>query len=404
MSFLVSLNTWNKTSATDMKLHITDTQKYYNADFFKELRDGAHQSAEVIVPLILSWVKPSSVVDVGCGDGTWLSVFQSSGVKDILGLDGSYVLSDMLQISEEYFLPKDLSQPVSIERTFDLAMSLEVAEHLPAESAPVFVDSLTRLSEVVLFSAAIPHQGGTNHINEQWPSYWAALFATRGYVAIDILRGEIWNNPAVQPWYAQNSFLFVKSDRLSNYPVLEAAASQTSFLGQSVVHPTIYLQHCPDNSPALQEKSSESEDSRTIQILGVTLHPSTEIQTGEALTAQITYQMQSPVESAIFTLSLSNEDGTVLLDTETIVAPLSDELLISRSLQVQIDRLDLVAGNYFVNPGIFSTDGAQTYDFQQNLYPLTVRATDPGKGFLSPPMRWVSSSEGANDRKSGSEE
>lgn len=371
-----------------MKSKTADPQALYDADFFEELRRGAHQSAEVIVPLILEWVQPGSVVDVGCGDGTWLSVFQAGGIDDILGLDGSYVLSETLQIPKERFVPKDLSQPVSLGRTFDLAVSLEVAEHLPAESAPGFVESLTSLSDVVLFSAAIPHQGGTHHVNEQWPNYWIDLFESRGYIPVDSLRRRLWNDAAVQPWYAQNSFLFVRGDRLTHYPLLQSAASQIPSFGLSVVHPTIYLQRCPESTPAAEH--SEEEPSQVVQILDITLHPSSKIQRGEALTVHIKYQTQAPIETAIFTLSLTNEAGVILLDTETTVS-LPDELLMTGSLQLQIDRLDLAEGDYFINPGIFSTDWTQTYDFQQNFGLLTVESDSPSKGLFDPPMRWSTS-------------
>ena len=363
---------------------------FYNSNFFEDLRYGAHHSATVIVPLILDWVYPKSVVDVGCGDGTWLSVFQACGINDILGLDGSYVQSEMLQIPEQYFMPKDLSQTIVLNRTFDLAISLEVAEHLPEESALCFVESLVKLSEVVLFSAALPHQGGTNHINEQWPNYWIALFEAQGYIAVDILRKRIWDNTDVEPWYAQNSFLFVRSDRLAKYPSLQDALTQTSFFGRSVVQPTIYLQKCSSALSAPQSEKDKLEVSQIIQILGVTLHPSAEIQSGEALTIQITYLIKAPVEAAIFTLSLSKEDGTVLLDTETLMTSLLDQPLIPSYIQLQIDRLDLVEGNYFINPGIFSIDWTQTYDFQWHHYSVIVRSAKSYKGLFQPPMRWHS--------------
>ena len=373
-----------------MKSKAADPQALYDVDFFEELRRGAHQSAAVIVPLILEWIQPRSVVDVGCGDGTWLSVFQASGIDDILGLDGSYVLSETLQIPKECFVSKDLSQSVSLNRTFDLAVSLEVAEHLPAESAPGFVESLTNLSDVVLFSAAIPHQGGTHHVNEQWPNYWIDLFESRGYIPVDSLRPRLWNDAAVQPWYAQNSFIFVRGDRLSHYPLLKAVASQIPSFGPSVVHPTIYLQHCLETStPAAQH--SEEEPSKVVQILDIALHPSSKIQRGEALSVQIKYQTQAPIETAIFTLSLSSEAGIILLDTETVVS-LPDEPLVTGFLQLQIDRLDLAEGNYFISSGIFSIDWAQTHDFQQNLGSLTVESESPSKGLFAPPMRWRTAS------------
>lgn len=99
----------------------------------------------------------------------------------------------------------DLTTSLKSDRLFDLVMSLEVAEHLDAKYAETFVDSLTNFGPVILFSAAVPFQGGEHHVNEQWPSYWEELFAKKGYVAVDAIRKHIWQNPEVEWWYAQKS-------------------------------------------------------------------------------------------------------------------------------------------------------------------------------------------------------
>jgi 2-polyprenyl-3-methyl-5-hydroxy-6-metoxy-1,4-benzoquinol methylase len=99
---------------------------------------------------------PKSVIDVGCAAGTWLSVFRRSGVVDVLGTDTGYAENKMMAIAPEAFRKIDLEKPFLLERTFEMAMSLEVAEHLPEESAEGFVDSLTCLAPVILFSAANP--------------------------------------------------------------------------------------------------------------------------------------------------------------------------------------------------------------------------------------------------------
>jgi SAM-dependent methyltransferase len=184
---------------------------------------------------------PQSVVDVGCGIGTWLSVFYEQGISDILGIDGAYVNRDQLLFPEEYFVACDLTKPLILpsdhRSSFDLAVSLEVAEHLPEESAAQFVASLVLLAPVVLFSAAIPHQGGTDHVNEQWPNYWAALFHDRGYVTIDWLRPQIWDNANVAYYYAQNSLLFVGEEHLAKYPELQGYIVAPEDAMLSRVHP-----------------------------------------------------------------------------------------------------------------------------------------------------------------------
>jgi SAM-dependent methyltransferase len=212
----------------------------YDENFFLELQEGARRSAREIVPLVLRLLHPRSVVDVGCGLGTWLAVFAESGVPDVLGIDGDYVNLQDLEIPKDRFLAHDLSKPLRLGRSFDLVLSLEVAEHLSEDHAATFVDTLTGLGGVVLFSAAIPFQGGTNHVNEQWPEYWAALFLRKGYAPVDCIRREVWRNESVDWWYAQNTLLFVEEDRLSRPPF--AGRLERAPVSQlALVHPKQYL-------------------------------------------------------------------------------------------------------------------------------------------------------------------
>ncbi|MBV9463554.1 MAG: methyltransferase domain-containing protein [Verrucomicrobiae bacterium] len=212
----------------------------YSPSFFQN-RDDALRSARAAVPAILECVRPASVVDVGCGVGSWLKAFQENGVGDFLGIDGDYVDPDWLAIPREKFQAADLSKPLPLPRAFDLVLSLEVAEHLPTSAADTFVDSLVGLGPVILFSAAIPLQGGNAHVNEQWQDYWAAKFEGRGYVVVDALREKLWSQSEVNYFYAQNALFYVRSERLKDYPVLSAAREKTRRSQLNVVHPKQFL-------------------------------------------------------------------------------------------------------------------------------------------------------------------
>jgi len=215
------------------------TKKKYSRRFYRKQSLGSLSSAREIVPLILELIQPTSVIDVGCGIGTWLSVFKEHYIDDILGVDGDYVDRKMLLIPEERFMPLDLTKPIRMQRHFDLVISLEVAEHLPEVYADVFVETLTRLGTLVLFSAAIPFQRGTGHANEQWPDYWAEKFEKRGYVPVDCLRRRIWQNQDVEVFYAQNLLMFIDERELERYPTLKIERERTGQL--SIVHPAIYM-------------------------------------------------------------------------------------------------------------------------------------------------------------------
>ncbi len=186
----------------------------YGRQFFVGREARAAASADVVVPLLLSLFPVASVVDVGCANGLWLEAFARLGIADYLGLDGDYVPRDLLRIPADRFRVTDLKQPPRLERRFDLACSLEVAEHLPADSADTFVDFLVSAAPVVAFSAAVPRQGGDGHVNEQWQSYWQARFARRGYLCIDCLRPALYGNTAVNWWYRQNMLVYCERGRV----------------------------------------------------------------------------------------------------------------------------------------------------------------------------------------------
>lgn len=194
-------------------------------------------SPKEVIPLLKELRPIHSVVDVGCGLAAWLKVFKDMGAADIMGIDGMYTKQRKLMISEEDMLFYDLEtlnekMPV-VDRKFDLALCLEVAEHLKPEIAPYLVKFLTQLSDVILFSAAVPYQGGINHVNEQWVEYWQALFEEEEFIYYDVIRPKIWSNKNVKWWYKQNAFIVAKKG------VFDLPKEPIS----NMIHPELFLQH-----------------------------------------------------------------------------------------------------------------------------------------------------------------
>ena len=216
-------------------------KKKYSDIWYKNLIASSIQSAREIVPYLLELVKPKSVIDVGCGLGAWLYVFQEHGVSAIMGIDGDWVDKKMLIIQQDQFLSSNFNNLIELDKKFDLVVCLEVGEHLPESSARKFVKSLTTLGNVIFFSAAIPFQGGTNHINEQWPEYWVKLFRDRDYLVIDCFRKKFWNNEKIRYFYRQNCFIFVKRDHLNTNKLLKEEHENSNKLMLSIVHPIMYL-------------------------------------------------------------------------------------------------------------------------------------------------------------------
>lgn len=214
---------------------------YYGHDFYKDHHQITIYSAKIVLSRVINILPAiNSAVDVGCGVGTWLSVLRENGVKDIVGIDGPWVENELLEIPEQNFIKVNLEEKINLGRGFDLAISLEVAEHLPSESAETFIASLVKLSDFILFSAAIPFQSGIHHINEQWPDYWAGLFREHNYASLDCIRREIWNDKNIPIWYRQNILMFVKHERMKELKI-EIADTHGQYSVLSIVHPDNYL-------------------------------------------------------------------------------------------------------------------------------------------------------------------
>ena len=173
-----------------------------------------HDAGNEIIPWIMENLQPETVIDIGCGIGTFTSVFKKHGAK-ILAVDGPWCSKELLfkNIAPEEFIEHELEKPLPEVGTHDLAVCLEVAEHLTPERAASFVEELTKLSDVILFSAAIPGQGGDHHYNEQWLDYWENLFNQNDYEVCDVLRPLFWENENIFWWYRQNIVLVKKKSK-----------------------------------------------------------------------------------------------------------------------------------------------------------------------------------------------
>jgi hypothetical protein len=214
-----------------------DGKNVYNVEFYNNLQDGSYKSAKIILPLVLKILPPvNSAVDFGCGTGSWLAVLKELGVNEIKGYDGKWVEKNTLRIPPDCFTSAELDKEIILEKRYDLAVSVEVAEHLPGKSEKTFVKTLTDASDIVLFSAAIPYQGGENHINEQWQEHWYNIFDDFGYVGTDCLRSMIWDNSEIGFWYRQNIILYIRKDIIDKINVPNKCGKVID-----IVHPEMYM-------------------------------------------------------------------------------------------------------------------------------------------------------------------
>lgn len=217
--------------------------QFYDEQYYQGQMDGSYRSAKKYADLLFKMFQPKSVIDVGCGRGTWLKAFKEAGAEKVVGLDGLWNKQENMVEGYITFYPFDLNKPINLPKVekFDLAMSLEVAEHLEVSSAETFVSSLTNLADGILFGAAYTKQGGTNHINEQPHSYWANIFSSHFYVPFDIFRPMVWGDNDIEFWYRQNIFLYVRKGSICYQDILKKGAApmkNVAFL--DCVHPIMY--------------------------------------------------------------------------------------------------------------------------------------------------------------------
>jgi SAM-dependent methyltransferase len=227
------------------KEHARDYQ-----ELFSSHTEQFRRSAAQVLPVVLDWLQPDSIVDVGCGQGAWLIEAATLGVSRLLGIDGPWVDPNAMQASGVKFIVADLSEPLSAPSRSDLAICLEVAEHLPEVRARGLVEDLGSLANTILFSAAIPNQGGTHHVNERYPSYWAGLFREQGYECFDVLRPRFWNDGKVDWYYRQNMLIFAEGTPCKKLRKIRSSHSDCAVL--DLVHPLNHEKKIEEYSRAMK--------------------------------------------------------------------------------------------------------------------------------------------------------
>ena len=121
---------------------------------------------------------------------------------------GIYSNADTI-VSQENILTEDVSSyGYDWKKQFDLALTIEVAVHLPESSANLFCDNLINASNFIVFSAARVGQTGLGHINEQPLGYWVKKFWARGYIPLEVFRPYIAEDKSVFPWLRMNLLMF----------------------------------------------------------------------------------------------------------------------------------------------------------------------------------------------------
>jgi len=186
----------------------------YNKKFYDDILavDKETKSSEKLAKAIKLYLKPKSVIDVGCGIGIYLKPLDLSGIS-CFGIEGSSIARKYSVFNKNRIIVADVTRKLNINKKYDLALCIEVAEHIPKKTSSILIGNLTSLSNIILFTSAPPGQGGTDHINEQKPQFWINLFNKKNFV-FDKEKTEQIKNFLIQKkciwWIPANMMIFKK--------------------------------------------------------------------------------------------------------------------------------------------------------------------------------------------------
>lgn len=229
---------------SDRRAYDEALRVFYHAHYHDEKVAPSRRAAERILPIVIAIVDVTSIIDVGCGPGSWLDVARQMGVSTLTGVEGEWASEwfddDRVRSGGFDLVLANLEDELRPTATFDLAICIEVVEHLSPERGESFVADLCRCAGHVLFGAAIPGQKGPNHLNTRWPSYWAECFAAHDYLPLDVVQARVWGDDDLLVHYRQNPLLFVRKDLYDRAVgrALEMAPPPLASLDR--VHPSLF--------------------------------------------------------------------------------------------------------------------------------------------------------------------
>lgn len=150
--------------------------------------------------------KASTVLDLGCGLGTYVQVLRRAGIRAD-GVDGNphtAELSGGLCSVVDLTLQQDLGR-------YDWVLSLEVGEHIPAEFQEAFLDNVTHHAEKgVILSWAIPGQGGRGHVNCRENGWVVSSMAVRGFLYNWDTSHLLRSFSSSCPWFSHTLMVFTR--------------------------------------------------------------------------------------------------------------------------------------------------------------------------------------------------
>ena len=192
----------------------------YNSSYHKNQSNKSYVYGKEIIPFLKESFSINSVIDIGSGICGFLKAANEFDIEDVIGVDGDYVNPNDLLVKKENFIPYNLENKLNLKRKFDLVVSLETAEHIDKKFAQTFIDTITSLGNLVLFSAAQIGQGGVNHVNCQSLQYWEDLFNLFNFEKHSNIVYEFTKDKEhISQWYRKNAVLYKKKKTLKKIDI-----------------------------------------------------------------------------------------------------------------------------------------------------------------------------------------
>jgi 2-polyprenyl-3-methyl-5-hydroxy-6-metoxy-1,4-benzoquinol methylase len=154
-------------------------QNLLNDEFYSWHKKYTHNDSVKVGMELFKHFKPKSVIDFGCGIGSYLYAAKQCGIKKIKGLEiGGNFAKEYTDESVRELIDfnTDITKPIS-PGFFDISMCIEVAEHVEMQGSSQLVKNIAKATkQFCIWSAAPPGQDGCGHVNCHEKEYWTNLF------------------------------------------------------------------------------------------------------------------------------------------------------------------------------------------------------------------------------------
>lgn len=183
----------------------------YSKEYYKSINKDESAQAKALGEILIKLYRPNSVVDIGCGTGLYLSQFKC--IQYGFDISPDAFDPEVIQVERGLVDIRDLTQPMNVNIKSDLAICLEVVEHIGSENADILIENISKWSDTIVMTAAPPGQAGLNHVNCQPMSYWEEKMAKYGFKRDYHDEYQVVSHVAATPhtvWIIRNLMIFKK--------------------------------------------------------------------------------------------------------------------------------------------------------------------------------------------------